>query len=41
MKNYLHLASNGLGFNDSGVRFYADKFGGKVSSDKGFLFHRS
>jgi len=23
MKNYLHLASNGLGFNDSGVRFYA------------------
>ena len=23
MKNYLHLASNGLGFNESGVRFYA------------------
>ena len=23
MKNYLPLASNGLGFNESGVRFYA------------------
>ena len=23
MKNYLHLASNGLGFNESGVRFDA------------------
>jgi hypothetical protein len=23
MKNYLHLASNGLGFNESGVQFDA------------------
>ena len=23
MKNYLPLASNGLGFNENGVRFYA------------------
>ena len=38
MKNYLHLASNGLGFNESGVRFYADKFGGQVSRIDVFYF---
>ena len=33
MKNYLHLASNGLGFNESGVRFDAGVISNLLASE--------